>query len=709
MKHWLFGLLACGLLTAPVFGAVVPPADGVPPNFWHLPPGSLPVLYGASQPGETLTPAYDSQAARGATYLGPAHMGWLGVDLVMHMRDEGGLERYAALASNPHSRYYRHFLTPERIGDLFGVSAAEYARTVRYFWANGLEVRWWKQREMLSIVGPQENLEHALSTKLGWFRKDNVTFYAPRSVPHFGVPLPVDGVAGIVNFRRMRDHMRIERLPQPLIGWGPGFLTGNSPFDLAAAFDYTGGYGMSPSCCKGNGITIAIVGTGSISDDAAVFKQLFNVGGSSAVTQINVTNAVFNPLPNGSPPPIACCYSEGLQTPPPVSTTLCEPYPGGLPTCNPEDGEAQLDTEQTTSLAPSVDVLFYLAYNPNECYSPGVCPPGTGTPELGVNEADDELQQIANDNKADIVSGSYGIGELDWAGNSGGLLNADGTGAEPAIFASLAAEGIAVFFSSGDSGAESCQPDFPPGVSPNADLLCVAYPADDPNVVSVGGTTTPIGSNGRLTGLITTWGVQTQSGGAGGGGFSSVFARPAYQPSGKFCANKPDTSGNQCDSTHRLQPDLSLNADPETADALVCGAGFNGRGVNCLNILIGPALGSVGGTSAASQGMAAMWSLILEACKQTAGCGGGYANPYSYRLGNPAPLLYDIYAGNDVGGLPYNAAFYNVTYGLNAVPNSTGPGYSDLDPGFEAGTGYNLATGLGAPFGANLIKAITNL
>jgi subtilase family serine protease len=695
------------LLAAPGLaqGAIWP--DGVPPVYPHLPPQfgrTLPpaVPGGAPQAGETYWPGYDAGAARGAAYLGPAHLGWVGVDVVMHMRDERGLERYAALASTPGSPYYRRWLGPRQIADLFGVSADEYARTVQYFWRNGLAVRWWRQREMLSVVGSQDNLERALSTRLGWFRRNNITFFAPIAAPHFSVPLPVDGIAGLVNYRRMQRHIAFGKVPRSYAGWGAPFLAGYSPFDLAAATDYTGAYQVGSTCCKGDGVTLAIVGTWSIADDAAVYKQVFKVGGSSAVTQIDVTDAVFNPGPgSATPPPIACCYSRGLTTPPPVSKTLCS---GGLPGCVPEDGEAQLDTEQTTSLAPDLTVRFYLAYNPAECYPVSGSCTQSPTPELGVFESDDELQQIADDNVADVVTGSYGIGELDFAGNSGGLLNSDGTGAEPAIFATLASEGIAVFFSSGDSGAESCMPDGNPAT---ADHLCVSYPADDPNVVSVGGTTTPIGTNGRLNGLITAWGVQTKTGGGGGGGFSSVFPRPAYQPPGTFCANKPDGAGFQCDSTHRLQPDLSLNADPATPDAFICGAGVGGTGVNCLNVIIGPAAGTVGGTSASSQDMGAMWALVLQACKEAPGCGGPYK--HSYRLGNPAPLLYQIYHSSDAGHEPYSSVFYNVTYGNNAVPNSSGVGYGDLDPGFSAGPGYSLATGLGVPFARNLIKAITGM
>ena len=627
-----------------------------------------------------LSPAYDAEALRGATYLGPAHLGWMSIDVVMQMRDEQGLLAYARAVSDPHSRYYRHFLGPEQIGDLFGAPRPAYERTARYFLDSGLGVRTWKQRLMLRVVGSQQNLERALDTHMGWFAKNGVTFFGPVSAPRTRTALAVRGFAGIVNFHRMRRPLDSIVPPRKFV-WGPGFLVGSSPFDIGSVFDYTGAYNISASCCKGNGITIGIVGTGPISQyDVPLFKQVFNVQGGSTVTQVNVTD-VFE----------ACCYSNGLETPPPVTPIGCV---GPLPACNPEDGEAQLDTEQTSSLAPGVSVLFYLAYNPNECYAPGTCPPGDGQPELGIGLVDDEFQQIVNDNAADVVSASFGEGEQDYASVDNPLLMPNGTGAEPDIFAAMATEGMAIFFSSGDSGAEGCQRD---GNPDTADIICADYPASDLSVVAVGGTNTPVGSNGRLLGILSAWGIATQTGGAGGGAFSDVMTRPAYQPTGSFC----DSSGEFCNSSNRLVPDIAIEADPATGVAEIA----NCITVNCTSN--GQALlFDQGGTSASSQEMAAMWALVLEACKQTTSCGSG-PDPHSYRLGNPAPLLYSIYGGS--GSLPYQSVFYDITYGDNAVPNSQGPGYSDLDPGFLAGPGYDLTTGLGAPFARNLIKVVTGM
>ncbi len=683
MKRCFALLVLAAILVSSATLAVASPT-------WRLPEpvkpitGGLPIL---PMRGGT-TPGFDAEAVRGAQFVGPAQLGRMSIDVVMQLRDERSLRRYARLVNDRHSLYYRHFLTPQQLGDDFGATPAEYQRAMEYFWAQGLLVRAWNQRQVLRVVGPQANVERALSTHFGWFRKHGINFYAPITTPRFTTPLSVRAIGGIVNYHRMRRHIVVSGPFYPAIGLGPGFIVGSSPFDLAAAFDYTGAYSINPGCCLGDGITIGIVGTGPISSaDVPFFRSLFNVSGIGTVNQVNATDAIF-----GAGSLVACCYSTGLTTPPAVTA----PCFGSLPGCNPEDLEAQLDTEQTSSLAPDASVNFYLAYNPNECFTGGPCAPGAGTHQLGIGETDDELQQIINDNVADVVSGSYGIGELDFAGQSGGLLNADGSGVEPNIFAALATEGIAVFMSSGDTGAEGCQRD---GILSTADVLCVSYPAGDPNVTSVGGTTTPIGNNGRLTGLVTAWGVQTQSGGAGGGGFSQVFTRPGFEPTGQFCANMADSSGFRCDRTHRLQPDVSLNADPVTGTTITINCG---TGPGCAG-LGGAQIGAEGGTSASAPDMAAMWALVLEACKLTPSCATA-SGAHPYRLGNAAPLLYGLSQSARA------AAFLDITYGNVAVPlSSSGGDYTQLDPGFLASPGYDLATGLGAPFARNLIKAITGM
>jgi len=328
---------------------------------------------------------------------------------------------------------------------------------------------------------------------------------------------------------------------------------------------------------------------------------------------------------------------------------------------------------------------------------PVTCPGigGTPTQQLGIALADDEIQSAIADGSADIVSLSYGLAEADALGF---YYDASGNGFGPTEFAALAAQGVAIFVSSGDNGAQGCATS---SAQPNPDALCVSYPATDPSVVSAGGVNTPLDSAGHLTGPITGWGQQTEnpaSPGGSGGGCSLTFEAPAYEAGlspADPCAGK------------RSQPDASLDADLNTGVATV---------VDADPSLGGRLVAAVGGTSVAAPEMAAMWALVLQACKAAPSCGNG-PGAYPYRLGNPNYYYYPIYRAGTSGAippggkkftpaLPYSQVFYDVLYGANGLPSQSGSGFA---PGFSAGPGLDLVTGLGAPYGRNLIHAVTGI
>ncbi|HLW37891.1 MAG TPA: S53 family peptidase [Candidatus Eremiobacteraceae bacterium] len=605
---------------------------------------------------------YDAQALQGARYTGPANLGTMSVDVVLQMRNPAGLLGFARATANPRSPLFRHFLTPQRIGDIFGAPRSAQLAVQDYFAAAGLAVQSWPQREIVRVVGSQATMEHAFGIRFGIFAKGGRSFYAPTTAPQLQRSLPITAVSRLVAYHRLRRPLRVVSGPHQLVGGeSNALLAGYSPQQIAAAFDFTGAYNVG---FTGRNITIGIMGTGPISDaDAKTFRLLYGIAGVPKVRLVNVTT-------------VAPGFSTGLQPAPPITP----PCTGTLPACNPEDGEAQLDTEWASSLAPDSNVLFYLAYNPNECRAPGPCNHNPPTPAMGIDLIDDELQQAIADNAADVISISAGEGELDAVG---GQFQADGTGLGPTEFATLAAEGISVFAASGDTGAEGCQPDQVPA---HADVLCAVYPASDPNVTAVGGTTTPIGADGRLTGPLTAWGLQTAvvgGSGATGGGLSQFFSRPGYQDAVTGIVG-----------SHRGVPDVAANGDILSGVSVLLYADPQ------FSTNPGPLLFAVGGTSASAPQMAAMWALVLQACKETPHCGFGPA-AHPYRLGNANPLLYTILTRPSL----YGKSIYDIVYGDNASLNTIDP--SVLDPGYTAAPGYDLTSGVGAPFARNLINVIT--
>lgn len=632
----------------------------------------VPVLP-SSQPSPGALPSasssftYDASAMQGATYVGAANVPLISVDLVPKMQNAAGLLRYAQAVNDPKSAMYRHFITPQQIGEQYGASESSYDAAVAYFQSEGLSVATWPQRMLLHVTGSQADMQAALHTTFAWYRNGRSVFLAPMTAPNPPASANVTGAANIVmRSSDFTDHVVISS------GAGNGIAFGYSPQQIASAFDYTGAYTAGYT---GAGITTGIIGTGGLNPgDVPAYKAMFGLGGSGTVTLVSATDA--NAPGNAA---------TGFATPLPVTLPCGSPYgqfASYFPTstCNPEDGETQLDTEQLASLAPDANLRYYLAYNPNDgCGAIGTqCPAGAGVPEQGLLETDAELQTAIADDKADVLSLSWGGPET---ANVGAEFNASGTGITPLEMAALASEGIAVFVSSGDSGAEGCLNFNVP--DPNS--VCVQYPSTDPNVVSVGGVNTPLNSAGQLLGGLTGWGNHTTGGfGGSGGGVSAYFPLSTYQQ-----------GAAGINGSMRNVPDIALDADGMTGVAMLLygGSAFAGRQI----------VEPVGGTSVAAPEAAAMWALVLQACKQSSSCATA-SGPVPYRLGNPNAYFYKIYADSNA----YPNTFYDVLYGDNSmvcIPTAT-PCPSPTNPGYSAGKGYDLVTGIGVPYARALIKAV---
>ncbi len=614
----------------------------------------------------------------GARYIGPATLTRpLEIHVQTQLRNEAGLHAYAQAASTPGSLYYRHWLNPVSIATTFGTPLAQYDAAAAYFASYGLTVKTWKTRTSLTVTGKQSQIEAALATKLGMYNLHGSVFYGITKAISVPSNIAVAGISSLTNAHLKHTHSLPGGPPEPISGgFANARVNGVTPAQLAEAYNLNEAYEKGYT---GQGINLGIIGTGPISlYDGVNYKTLFQIGGSSTISIVPGDQSG-----DSTPPPVTGPCSSGSSTAPVAG-------------CNPEDLEAQLDTEQTVSLAKDSNILFFLAYN-------------ASADEQGLDESDDEFNTAIDENTADILS--YSVGGCEYLNDVPGIgaltltPGGDATGSGPTEFAELASEGVAIFVSSGDSGSAGCQE--LTGMLP---VASVEYPSSDPNVVAVGGTTTPLGPNGRLIGPITNWGPQTQSDGAAGAGISTDFVEPAYQ--------KAQAASNAICSTGRCVPDVALDADPFTGASVLEDSGPG---------LGGAVLTPVGGTSQAAPDMASVWAIILSACKQVTSCHGpapanvidpqsGFTAPASpsYRMGNPNFLLYPILSQG-----AYSQDFYDITYGSDGIPSyeamllasEGGPsayGSTALyDPGaVSAGVGYDNASGLGFPSGYALLKQL---
>ena len=322
-------------------------------------------------------------------------------------------------------------------------------------------------------------------------------------------------------------------------------------------------------------------------------------------------------------------------------------------------GEAALDIEQVIGLAPRAHLLVYQGPNSN---SAG---PGSGPYDV--------YNKIVSQDRAAVVSTSWGVCEPN--------LGRSAAAAENTLFQEAAAQGQTVVSASGDSGSEGCYGQLGFDV-PNK--LAVVDPASQPMVTGVGGTTL------RRLGpppAETTWNnggstspIPSEQPGASGGGISSLWRMPVYQRQAPSSLRtiQPDSSGSPCGATGgycREVPDVSADADPNSGYLIY----FNGNGADPL---YQSGWQGIGGTS----GAAPLWAALVALADANRSCRGE-------RLGFVNPVLYRVAAA-----------------GLSGYFNDVGTGNND-DTGmggglYAAGTGYDMATGLGTPKGYALALAL---
>ncbi len=304
----------------------------------------------------------------------------------------------------------------------------------------------------------------------------------------------------------------------------------------------------------------------------------------------------------------------------------------GNPTAAGDAIEVELDMEVVSAIAPGAAQKIYIAPNTFQGFL-------------------DIFNQIVIDDTAKVTSNSWGLCEFQ-----------TGTAAMQAfdnVFAQGAAQGQAFFSSSGDDGSADCFSTSNPPIT----ALAVEFPASDPFVVGVGGTTLNTG-NGGTYGSETVW---NNSFGSDGGGLSSFFSQPSYQTG-------PGVT-NMFSNGKREVPDVSADADPATGYSEYCT-----DPTGCLS------LGwiKVGGTSAA----APLWAGVATDINEY------LTNQGKPTLGSASAQLYQVF--NTPQAL---TAYHDITLG-----NNDNIGINNGD--YPATAGYDMASGIGTPDVWNLARDI---
>jgi kumamolisin len=297
------------------------------------------------------------------------------------------------------------------------------------------------------------------------------------------------------------------------------------------------------------------------------------------------------------------------------------------------DGTADLETTQDICIAamaaPGASVAVYF----------------TAYSQAGwVDLISRVIHPRAGDPTCQVLSSSFYVAD----GDDAATLAADGVSsswltAVSSYFQDAAIQHVTVCIASGDAGAQSRTGD---------GKAHVQYPASDPWVLSVGGT-----SIGSVSGTSFTEYAWNDDAGASGGGVSDFFAKPSYQDAARVPA-----SVNPDHRVGRGVPDVAADASPRS--------GYSG-----IYVDDSPRVGS--GTSAS----APLWAGLIAVINAALGEPVGFLNPKLYELGSSV---------------------------CRDIVSPPGPGDNSFagTAGYPVGAGWDACTGWGSPNGVALFEAL---
>jgi subtilase family serine protease len=599
------------------------------------------------------------------------------VAVTLKLRNAAALQQRADAISTPGSPEYHHYMTAAQYHDQFAATPQAASTVSSYLRSHGLSIEPMADNQlMVQASGSAAQVESAFGTTLQQYQVGSETRRAPSQPPTLpaSVAQYVDGVSGLStgNDTMTPDHVGAEgqaaapaqpqtagaALPPPALFrnappcsqfWAQQIATtvpkAYGAFQPYVPCGYTpaqyrGAYGTQSLVSQhvdGSGVTVAVVDAFGAPTILADANQYASTHGDAPFANHQFSQTVFSPRFEAE------CDAQGWY------------------------GEETLDVEAVHGMAPGANVLYVGARSCND---------------VDLVAA---LNNIIDHQRANIITNSWGsVGDAD-------QLDQGTQKAYEHTFLQAVVQGITVQFSSGDDGDEV----------ENAGVRTVDFPASDPWVTAVGGTTLAVGSTNNYL-FETAWGTTTSTldpsvpawtprppGNflyGGGGGTSQFFAQPSYQK-----GVVPVSISGYFGGNGRAVPDIAMDGDPNAGMLVGETQTFPDGSVHYSEYRIG-------GTSLSCPLFAGMVALADQAF----GSPIGFANPSIYQLAGTSALR-DI--------VPPQGQIAVVRNNFN---NSTGPGKgitTVLRTADQTGTlqlrrGYDDVTGVGTPNGFDFVTGL---
>jgi subtilase family serine protease len=599
---------------------------------------------GAAPPGRSVLSGSAPAWARPARRVGRASPSSdVGFRVYLGWQGGGAAAATARAVSNPKSPSYQHYLTPAEFRRRFAPTQSQVGAVQSWLRASGFTIDHTPlNHHYVAAHGTVAQVESAFATEMDVYSVRGINVRSPRSdvsVPASVAPL-VKGVVGLDDSAVFvhTNHIVDKNAPPsagfrnapPLSAFWAQFV---SPYAYPAGFTDLASPATAPWSVRGHTpaqikSAYGITGAG---DGSGQTVAVIDAYASPTILQDVNQWSTNRGLPTMGPNQLIQVVAPG---------TFRRPQ---NPSQDPQGwyGEETLDIEAVHGMAPGAKIVYVGAPN-------------------NYRDLDAALNHVVDRHLAQIVTNSYGFHTE--------LLPPGYVKPVEDTLIQAAAEGIGVYFSSGDSGDETATFGF----------ATTDWPASSPWVTAVGGTSLGVGQNGARV-LETGWGTSTYNCNqttlactrtgwlyGAGGGVSQVFAKPDYQAA-------LNVSG-------RAVPDIAALGDPQTG-MLVGQTQTFPEGAHYDEYRIG-------GTSLSSPIMAG----IMALADQSAGTPHGFANPLFY---SNAGAFYDVLSVKTA------VARRNFNNGVDASAGTsdflrTFDDYSG-SPTQHTNPGWDNVTGLGTP------------
>jgi subtilase family serine protease len=612
----------------------------------------------------------------------------LGFRVYLGWNNASGAEALARAVSDPKNKSYRHYLTPAQFRQQFAPTANQVAQVQNWLTSQGFTLVYTpKNNHYVSAKGTIAQAQAAFGTDFGIYKVNGMKLRSPSAE----VSIP-SSLAGIVNavvgldqsYEFVHtDHIVDGNAPPgggfrnapPLSTYWAQYLTGvavppYTPPPAAPGYAFPAGFTdialpSVPWSEKGH-TPQQIKGTYSISGYTGTGQTVAIIDAYASPTILSDVNhwSSNRGLPQFGQCQFMPCAGVSAGTFTQVVAPGVYNIPEG-PIQDPQGwyGEETLDVEAVHGMAPDANIVYIGSPN------------NFNDLDAAMNYVVDNLDTL----HARIVSNSYGFTTEFLP--TGFILPFEQT------LVQGAAEGIGIYFASGDNADEVCVHGY----------ATVDWPASSPWVTAVGGTSLGV-TLANTRAVETGWDTSTYSCNkstlvctrasgcngwlyGSGGGVSCLFSRPSYQ-SGLTVTADPLT---QCSGfAGRAVPDVAADGDPNTGYLIGITQTFPATCQAPRTVMYDEY--RIGGTSLSCPLVAG----IMALSDQKAGAAHGFANPFFY--GGTVSYY-------DVGSVKTAVARRNFSNGVDDC-NGTVDLLRTFDdftssPTFFTGAGWDNVTGLG--------------